>query len=38
MIDVDRIDILVLKGLVQRPIGSEHQTPVRCDADYACIG
>ena len=38
MIDINGIDVLVLEGLVQRPIGSEYQTLVRCDVDYTRIG
>jgi hypothetical protein len=38
VIDINRIDVLVLECLVQRPINSEHQTLVRCDVKYNCIG
>jgi hypothetical protein len=38
MIDVDRVNMLVLEGLVQRPISSEHQILVRCDVNYTRIG
>ena len=37
MIDINRIDILVSEGLVQRPISGEYQTPVRCDVNDARI-
>jgi hypothetical protein len=38
MIDINRVDILVLEGSVQLPIGSEYQALVRCDVNYTRIG